>query len=71
MLKLQAQDIGTFVKRENADLLLFPSMTTCFQGERLKYEMSDDALPSVLNLMTHINNSDTALENFEEGWQKE
>ena len=69
IIKLQSNDIGSFVNRENAELLLYPSVTTCFLGDNINVDPKI-ALPKLLNEMSHRNSSATALENFETGWQK-
>lgn len=57
--------------RENVDVLLFPSVTTCFRGGDLKREKLENALHGLLPEMSHKNNSDQALEEFRKGWEKE
>ena len=57
--------------RENAEVLLFPSMTTCFRGGDMKREKLDNALNGLLPEMSHKNNSEEALECFGKGWEKE
>ena len=70
-MRLQAGTIGTYVTRENAEVLLFPSITTCFRGGDMKREKLDNALNGLLPEMSHKNNSEEALECFRKGWEKE
>ena len=62
------------MRREKGELVLLPSVTTCFEGMQLDDGLDGNkrkALFSVLNTMKHRNYSDTKLEDqLRDDWQK-